>query len=463
MWNKTNKARLLMCRLLLLFVIAFGVIAIVASGGSGGNGDNEGGQNDGSLSFQLEWSKESDQANFYLGSSASSGDVNGDGYSDIIVGVPRYTNVEPEEGKIIAYYGSSSGLSGTENWSIESNQRSAFFGRNISNAGDVNGDGYSDIIIGFSKLEGNAYSNKMISVFYGSPSGLSSMAAWTHEAQEYYSSISTAGDVNGDGFPDIIVTEDGSAFVYYGSSSGLSSTPNWSVTTGDFHTFNAATSAGDVNGDGYSDVIVGEPFNGNNGEVFLYYGAQSGLSITPDWSWTFELTENDYELGTALSSGGDINRDGYSDVIIMSNSQSWGLNAYVFYGSSSGLGNSYLFSLQSTQNLVFSEVKTAGDVNGDGYSDIIVSASSDFYEDVENDDFGWSRLDGFVYYGSASGLRSVASRVIQVDRKNYFSLNISTAGDVDGDGYSEIMIGDMLYSNNEDVEGRILVYGISSN
>jgi hypothetical protein len=459
MWRKINKS-LSLRNQLLLFVIAFGFIAIVPSGCGGGNEDNEGAGNDDGLSFRLEWSKESDQANFYFGGSASSGDVNGDGYSDIIVGLPLYTNIEPEEGKIIAYYGSSAGLSVTENWAIESNQRSAYLGQNISNAGDVNGDGYSDIMIGFAKLEGDAYSFKMISVFSGSPSGLSSSAGWTHEAG--YSSISTAGDVNGDGFSDIIMTENGGASVYYGSSSGLSSTADWSVKPGGFSTFDTATTAGDVNGDGYSDVIVGEPdYKGYMGKVFLYYGSQSGLSFTPNW--TFELSGNDYELGIALSSAGDINRDGYSDVIIMSNNQSWGLNAYVFYGSSSGLGNSYLFSLQSIEDLAFSQVKAAGDVNGDGYSDIVVSASSDYYEDSENDDFGWSKLDVFIYYGSASGLKSVASSVTQIGRKNHWGLNVSTAGDVDGDGYSEIMIGDWLYSNNEDVEGRVLVYGISSN
>jgi hypothetical protein len=74
--------------------------------------------------------------------------VNGDGYADVIVGAPYYDNGETDEGRAYVYHGSSSGLSATANWTAESNQASAYFGYSVSTAGDVNGDGYADVIVG---------------------------------------------------------------------------------------------------------------------------------------------------------------------------------------------------------------------------------------------------------------------------------------------------------------------------
>jgi len=83
---------------------------------------------------------------------ASAGDVNGDGYGDVIVGVHEYDNGQSNEGKAFLYLGSSSRLSITPNWSAESNQSGAFFGYSVSTAGDANGDGFSDVLVGASLM-----------------------------------------------------------------------------------------------------------------------------------------------------------------------------------------------------------------------------------------------------------------------------------------------------------------------
>ncbi|MBK8553956.1 MAG: FG-GAP repeat protein [Ignavibacteria bacterium] len=146
------------------------------------------------------------------------------------------------EGAAFVYHGSASGLSFTSNWSAESNQANALFGFSVSTAGDVNGDGYSDVIVGAFLFE-NGQSNEGVAfVYHGSASGLSLTLDWSVEGNSYSGefgySVSTAGDVNGDGYSDIIVgarsfsnghSPEGAAFVFHGSASGLSATSNWSA------------------------------------------------------------------------------------------------------------------------------------------------------------------------------------------------------------------------------------------
>lgn len=104
------------------------------------------------LSALASWTFESDQAGAYLGNVSAAGDVNGDGYSDVIFGARFYTNGETGEGRAFVFHGSASGLSASADWTAESNQSlgiiGAQFGTSVSTAGDVNGDGYSDVIVG---------------------------------------------------------------------------------------------------------------------------------------------------------------------------------------------------------------------------------------------------------------------------------------------------------------------------
>jgi hypothetical protein len=428
------------------------------------------------LSLLPGWTGESNQVSAYYGTSAATaGDVNGDGFSDVIVGACLFDNGEIDEGKSFVYYGSASNLSQIENWSAESNQSNAFFGWSVSSAGDVNGDGYGDVIVGAKdyangqSLEGRAF------VYLGSSAGISTVANWTAEpdlsTSRFGQSVSTAGDVNGDGYSDVIVgapyldngqTDEGRVYVYLGSASGLSSTPAWTVESNQASAIFgiSVSTAGDVNGDGFSDVIIGASLydNGqtNEGRAFVYYGSPSGLSLIADW--TAENNQANSEFGFSVSTAGDVNGDGYSDVIIGSryfdNGQSNEGRAYVYYGSVTGLSLTENWNAESNQSgAEFGySVSAAGDVNGDGYGDVIVGAR--YYDNGQTNEGR-----AYVYLGSSGGMSTMASWTAEPNISNSdFGTSVSTSGDVNGDGYSDVIVGSPYLGNGQGDEGRTYVY-----
>ena len=260
----------------------------------------------------------------YMGSDvASAGDVNGDGYDDVIIGADQYTNGQTFEGGAFVWYGSASGLgpNGTPqnaDWSAETDQTSAGGNGKVGAAGDVNGDGYDDIIMGF--LAYNSFSGVVL-VWYGSASGLGpngtpANADWRADGQGASSlgtSVSTAGDVNGDGYSDVIVgaedydngqNNEGGAFLWYGGPSGLGSngTPanaDWraEADSAEARLGSRVANAGDVEGSGFSSVIISgfcyvRPQT-CVARAFVWFGSATGLgpngtSTNADWNNTYQ-------------------------------------------------------------------------------------------------------------------------------------------------------------------------------
>jgi hypothetical protein len=229
-----------------------------------------------------------------------------------------------------------------------------YFGSSVASTGDVNGDGYDDVIVGAHYNDDGGGSAGKAYVYSGSASGLSTTDSWTETgeaAYDYYGkSVASTGDVNGDGYDDIIVgahynddggNNAGKAYLYPGSASGLSTTVSWTVTgeaAGDYLGASVA-SAGDVNGDGYGDVIVSAhgSNDGSNdaGKAYVYLGSASGLSTTISWAETGEVAV-DY-FGTSVASAGDVDGDRYDDVIVSSHGNNDDSNdmgkAYVYGGT----------------------------------------------------------------------------------------------------------------------------------
>jgi len=428
------------------------------------------------LSTTPSWTAESDQAGAQFGYSVgTAGDVNTDGYSDVIVGAWFFDNGEPDEGRAFVYHGSAAGLSATASWTAESDQAGAQFGYSVGMAGDVNADGYADVIVGAISFDNGQADEGRTFVYHGSPSGLSATANWTAEGDQanaqFGNAVGTAGDVNGDGYADVIVGAyfffngegaEGGAFVYQGSASGLSLTANWTAEGnqgGAVFGYSVGT-AGDVNGDGYADVVVGAPSftNGQSqeGRAFVYQGTASGLSSTP--SWTAESNQASAQFGTSVGTAGDVNGDGYADVVVGSpfftNGQTMEGRAFAYHGSASGLSLTAGWTATGTQPLAPAKfgysVATAGDVNGDGYADVIVGAP--LFD---------PQLGGraFVYHGSAAGLSPTANWTAAINEQGAgFGQSVGTAGDVNGDGYADVIVGAPFFEAVVLDEGGAFVY-----
>jgi hypothetical protein len=422
------------------------------------------------------WTAESNQASAQVGFSvATAGDVNGDGYADVIAGAMFYDNGHSNEGGAFVYLGSASGPGLSPAWTAESDQASAQFGRSVAPAGDVNADGYADVIVGASAFDNGQNSEGRAFVYLGSASGLGLSPAWTAESDQASSlfgySVATAGDVNGDGYADVIVgarnysngqATEGGAFVYLGSAAGLELSPAWTAGSdqagGNFG--NSVATAGDVNGDGYADVIVGAWFydngEGDEGRAYVFLGSATGLGASP--AWTAESDQASANFGISVATAGDVNGDGYSDVIVgadlYDNVESDEGRAFVYLGSATGLGASPAWTAESDQASANFGIlaATAGDVNGDGYADVIVGA---WLFDSGQVDEGRA----FVYLGSATGLGASPAWTAESDQASAnFGISVATAGDVNGDGYSDVIVGAQLYDNGQLNEGRVFVY-----
>lgn len=341
----------------------------------------------------------------FFGSVAFVGDVNADGFAEILVGAPG------EEGFGIAhlYFGAANGIEASAEVSLASGDPEAngAFGTSVAGAGDVNGDGYADVVIGArdeNEGQGAAY------IFFGGSDDLDNLADVTLTAPGsllFGFAVAGGGDFNADGYADVIVGTyridvSGKGYLFHGGSNvdgtadAVLASPNPEAQGG----FGSAVAgAGDINGDGFGDVIVGAyGENANAGRTYVYRGSASGIATSP--AATIDGSP-DHGLGSAVAGAGDINGDGYDDVIIGATgaSNSAGL-VKVFRGADGGLAinGATLNSGASTQEGRFGQAAAgAGDVNGDGYADIVVGAP------FENNAVNRSG-NAYIFDGDADGV-----------------------------------------------------------
>ncbi len=383
---------------------------------------------------------------------SGAGDVNGDGYPDLIVGA--YLNdaggTKTNAGRAYVYSGKTGGLLYTFTGEAEVD----FFGFSVSGAGDVNKDGYADLIVGAWRSDaggtkpeaGRAY------VYSGRTGGLLYTFTGEAVADHFGYSVSGTGDVNGDAYADLVVgardndaggTNAGRAYVYSGQTGGL------------LHTFTgeaagdglgvSVSGAGDINNDGYADLIVGAVFVGASGigRAYVYSGKTGGLLHT----FIGGMSDG---FGGSVSGAGDVNKDGYADLIVGACEDDWATTrtgrAYVYSGQTGGL--LHTFTGEAYTDLFGVSVSGAGDVNGDGYADLLVGAWA-------NDSGGWDAGRAYVYSGQTGALLYTFNGEAAAD---HFGVSVSGAGDVNNDGYDDLIVGASGNDAGGTAAGRAYAY-----
>ncbi len=325
---------------------------------------------------------------FFNWAVSSAGDMNKDGYDDIICGAEgkEYPGGLGSSGDTAFIHFGGSDIDNEPDVILEGIPRSGF-GYPVSNAGDVNADGYDDVIVGAPREEiggtskvGRAY------IFLGGPvvdEMPDVIMTSLNSSRTYFgSTVASAGDLNGDGFDDVAVGEAGRIYLYFGGTA-MDNEPDGILEINEFWNGGALSclDSGDINGDNYNDIVVGvyqSSINGFlSGSVYIYYGGAK-IDYNPDVVINGEK-QRDY-LGTAVSGAGDMNGDGYDDVIAGSPAfeQTNPRYGQVFlYLGSPDMDNTSDVSLTGhciNDNYGLS-ISGGGDGNGDGYDDLLVGAS----------------------------------------------------------------------------------------
>ncbi len=336
------------------------------------------------------------------------------------------------------------------------------FGHTLSGVGDVYGDGFDCLLVG--SFKGGTNSSGEIILYRGSPLGIDTNRYWSYicpnPGAEFGHQVEGLGDVNRDGYADFIVgatydsepgkpAHTGAAYVFLGGPDGPHLAPGWPVygTVVDSKTGFSVAAAGDVNGDGLDDILVGawqDSVISNSvtvtrvGRVFLYLGTPSGPTNQP--AWVVSGAASGETFGYSVHGAGDLNNDGYADIVIGSHGyeSSWKESGQVkvYYGGPNLPSQNANWTLQGTraEQNTGDSVFAAGDVNGDGYADLLIGANSSSVE---------KQYEGavLVCYGSPSGLTTNISWAYWPREPGMFlGHSVATAGDVNGDGYADVIV-----------------------
>lgn len=417
-----------------------------------------------------------------VGEVLASGDFNGDGYQDIVTGAPNASI-----NYIAITYGESSQLPevtySTSNSSIISDSTSTNQFGNALAVGDVNMDGYDDILIGAPGDTQGGTGNGAAYLLYGKSAEHSSgTVSANSEVVKFLGDTSSTtgestaiGDVNGDGYADLIIgattghagptQSTGFFYIVYSSNTPFSGTSNGIAESPKFvgeatdDLLGSAVSAGDFNGDGYADVAVGAPGNDDGGSgagaAYVVWGQAASftgsLNTLTSYLQLSGAAAGDAAGTAVLVSSHSILDDSYNELIVTApGSDTSASNAGSVYIFSGGAGSATANnSVSSATAILTGEIENdavgdslaSRDFNLDGSDDLLIGATT-----PETQTGVVYQVNGSVTLANAS--LSTASNIFMSDSAgNSFGQSVA-AGDLNGDGYPEVIIGVPGYSGN---------------
>ena len=447
---------------------------------------------------------------------SDAGDVNGDGIDDLIIGARSADPNGTSSGASYVVFGSStafaanlelSSLTGTNGFQISGEAANDVSGISVSAAGDINGDGIDDLIVGAYFADPNGFNSGASYVVFGSRTAfaatleLSSLTGANGfqingeaDGDNSGRAVSAAGDINGDGIDDLIVGarnaapngfNSGASYVVFGSRTAFAATLELSSLTGangfqingeadGDNSGSSVSAAGDINGDGIDDLIVGadgaDPNGSASGASYVVFGSRTAFAATLELS---SLTGvNGFQIngaaaydnsGRSVSAAGDINGDGIDDLIIGAHqADPNGFNSgasYVVFGSRTAFAatlnlssltgaNGFQISGEAAEDFSGVSVSAAGDINGDGIDDLIIGTPN---ADPNGDSSGAS----YVIFGQAAVAPTPYTPNLDLSTltgPNGFQItgeaagdqsgfSVSDAGDVNGDGIDDLIVG----------------------
>jgi hypothetical protein len=367
-----------------------------------------------------------ERAGAHLGTSvAGAGDVDGDGVPDLIVG-------EPDEDTIFV----ASGATGEVIYQFTTSTTTRL-GNTVAGLGDIDQDGFDDFIVGapHDKVDWH-YQAGSAFVFSGATGAVIYHFVTNVEYDRFPDGLSSAGDVDGDGYLDILVGNataesiggwGGGANVFSGATGSI--IHGYSADNGVLRFGHSVSGLGDLNGDGFDDFIIGAPHNEVGiGRVFLYSGA------TGDLLYEFNGNSNGDGFGYSVTGIGDVDFDGVPDFAVGAPTASpMGVNEAGFTAVYSGATGALLIRLIGDTALAHfgHSVSGGGDVDGDDVPDIIIGAPG---IRIANRPGGGAT---YVYSGATGAL--ITKREGRMD--SHYGFSVADVGDINGDGLHDVMAG----------------------